>query len=305
MNSQRPLDGRVALVTGAGRGLGRAYALALAARGALVAVNNRTGASAERVVAEIAARGGRAVACVGDLEAPGTAERIVAATIEAFGRLDVVVNNAGGIEGPAPGFAETGPAARDAVLRQNFTTAWDVTAAAWPHLTAAGYGRVVLCASPIALSGAPGFAHYAAAKAALIGLGRTLAVEGADHGVTVNVLSPVANTQTAEPEGDFRRWYAATFRTDHVAAALSWLVDERCTVSGEILAVGGPRITRISTVEGVGYVDDGTDFSAESVGDRFDEVLAEPPTLRFPALTDVMAHWQTSHGSPAASGAAS
>ncbi|MBF6619038.1 MAG: SDR family NAD(P)-dependent oxidoreductase [Patulibacter sp.] len=298
MSSRRSLEGRVALVTGAGRGLGRAYARALAARGALVAVNNRSGEPAERVVAEILASGGQAIACVGDLEAPGAAERAVAATVEAYGRIDVLVNNAGGIEGPADGFAGTDASARDAVLRQNFATAWDVTAAAWPHLTAAGYGRVVLCASPIALSGSPGFAHYAAAKAALIGLGRTLAVEGADHGVTVNVLSPVANTQEAEPTDDFRRWYAETFRTDHVAEALAWLVDERCTVTGEILAVGGPRIARIATVEGEGYVDGGSGFSAESVGAHFDAVLDQAPTLRFPALTDVMAHWQTTHGSP-------
>ena len=301
MSSRQPLDGRVALVTGAGRGLGRAYARTLAAHGALVAVNNRSGDAAEAVAAEIRAAGGRAVACVGDLEADGAPERAVAATLEAYGRIDVVVNNAGGIEGPADGFAATGAAARDAVMRQNFSTAWDVTAAAWPHLTAAGYGRVVLCASPIALSGSPGFGHYAAAKAALIGLGRTLAVEGADHGVTVNVLSPVANTQAAEPDNDFRRWYAETFRTDHVAEALAWLVDERCTVSGEIFSVGGPRIARIATVEAEGYVDDGARFSSESVRSRFPEVLEQDPTLRFPALTDVMAHWSTAHGSPTAS----
>ncbi len=302
MNSRLPLEGRVALVTGAGRGLGRAYARTLAARGARVAVNNRSGAAAESVVAEIRAAGGEALACVGDLEQPDAAERVVAATLDGFGRIDVVINNAGGIDGPAEGFAATTADARDTVMRQNFTTAWDLTAAAWPHLTAAGYGRVVLCASPIAFAGAPGFAHYAAAKAALVGLGRTLAVEGADHGVTVNLLNPLANTQPGEPEGDYRRWYAETFRVEHVAEAVAWLADERCTATGEVFDVGGPRIARTAIAGTAGYVAASGELTADAVAERFADVLDEAPTLRFPALSDVLAHGAVVHGPPTPSG---
>lgn len=304
MSSRLPLAGRVALVSGAGRGLGRAYAHALAARGARVAVNNRSGAAADDVVAAIRATGGEAIACVGDLERPGAAEQAVATTLDGFGRLDVVVANAGGIDGPAASFAATTAAERDTVLGRNLTTAWDLTAAAWPHLTAAGYGRVLLCGSPIAFAGAPGFAHYAAAKAALVGLGRTLAVEGASHGVTVNVLHPLADTQPGEPEGDHRRWYADTFRVEHVAAAVSWLVDERCAATGQIVTVGGPRVARVEIAESAGYVGDPAAFSAETVGAHFDDVLREAPSLRFAAITERLAHGADVHG-PIPAGAGS
>jgi NAD(P)-dependent dehydrogenase (short-subunit alcohol dehydrogenase family) len=296
MSEGGALDGRVALVTGAGRGLGRAYALALAARGARVAVNNRSAGAADDVVEEIRAAGGEAVACPGDLEDPEAPAAVVAAAVGAFGRLDVLVNNAGGAEVPLRPFGEDATAERDAMMRQNFTTAWDATAAAWPHLAAAGSGRVVLCGSPLALYGAPGYAPYAAAKGALIGLARTLAVEGAEHGVATNVLLPVANTRTSPPANDFDRWFAANLRVEPVAAAVAWLADERCTANGEVLSVAGPRIARIARTQTRGYLDDPAAFTTDSVGAHWDVVLDPSDPLEFGSLGEVIAYWSEVFG---------
>jgi NAD(P)-dependent dehydrogenase (short-subunit alcohol dehydrogenase family) len=269
----KPLHGRVALVTGAGRGLGRAYAKALAAHGARVSVNNRSPEPGATLVKEITDADGEAIACPADLETPGAAAEIVDVTLEALGRLDIVVNNAGGAEAGRVPFATTPPDVRDAIMRQNFATAWDVTQAAWPHLVARRYGRIVLTASPIAVYGADGFGHYAAAKGAVIGLARTLAVEGAEHGITANVLNPLAATAEM-PDNDFGRWYAATFGVDHVAAALAWLVDERCVTTGEIFSIGGRRVARVSIAEAPGFLAPTPLARGESLGDNFEAVFA-------------------------------
>jgi NAD(P)-dependent dehydrogenase (short-subunit alcohol dehydrogenase family) len=290
------LRGRVALVTGAGRGLGRAYARLLAARGARVVVNNRSASPAVDVVAQIRADGGEAVACVSDLGDGAAARRVVDSALEAFGRLDVLVNNAGGIEAPPLPFADIAPSDRDSVMRHNVATAWDVTAAAWPHLVAAGAGRIVLCGSPLALYGAPGFAHYAAAKGALIGLAQSLAVEGADHSVTANVLLPLANTRTDAEDSAYQRWFARHLTVDHVAAAVAWLADARCAATGEILAVAGPRVARVPLAQTPGYQDAADRFSPESIAAQWEQVQDDSRLLRFASLAELMAHWHTLYG---------
>jgi NAD(P)-dependent dehydrogenase (short-subunit alcohol dehydrogenase family) len=292
------LDGRVALVTGGGRGLGRAFAYTLAALGAQVAVNNRSTDRATAVVEELSRRGGRAVACPGDLESPGVAQGVVDAAIEAFGRLDILVNNAGGFELPQTSFAGTDPQQRDAIMRQNFTTAWDVTAAAWPHLVSAGYGRIVLFGSPIAIYGAPGFAHYAAAKGAVIGLARTLALEGAAHGITVNVINPLANTRMTPGEDDWSRWYESSFTVDHVAAVLAWLVDERFTATGQIFSVGGSRVARVYISETSGYVDEAPLTSAAAVAEHFDAVVDDGRPVEFSSLGEFLGYMGELYGAP-------
>jgi NAD(P)-dependent dehydrogenase (short-subunit alcohol dehydrogenase family) len=289
MSDEKPLEGRVALITGAGRGLGRAYAQVLAAHGAEVAVNNRSPESAHSAVAEIVAAGGNAVACAGDLESPGVPAQVVAETISAFGRLDIVVNNAGGAEADNEPFAATTTQAREAVMRQNFATAWDVSQAAWPHLVANGYGRIVLTASPIAVYGAPGFSHYAAAKGAIIGLSQTMSAEGAEHGITVNVLNPLAATSASGmPDNDFSRWYSATFGVDHVAAALAWLVDERCTVTGKIFSLGGRRVAEVAISESAGFLAPGPLADSAGLGDNFDAVFNGGEGQQFGALGEFM-----------------
>jgi NAD(P)-dependent dehydrogenase (short-subunit alcohol dehydrogenase family) len=294
------LEGRVVLVTGAGRGLGRAYAYALADRGARVAVNNRSAELGAEVVEEIARRGGEAVAVPADLEAAGAAQEIVDATIEAFGKLDILINNAGGSEVPAAPFAEITPADRDASLRNNFTTAWDVTAAAWPKLLDQGYGRVILTASPMSLYGLTGFAPYSAAKSALIGLCRVLAVEGAERGVTVNVLNPLANTRREPGEGAWAEWFESSFLPDHVAAGVAYLVDERNTATGEIFTIGGARIARVSIIESRGLVQEVDTFAPEAVEDRFDTVLDGGQPVQFRTIPEMLGYYGQLYGAPGA-----
>lgn len=279
MTDKQPLEGRVAVVTGAGRGLGRAYAKALAASGARVAVNNRSAETAASAVEEIKRTGGYAVECAADLESEGAAQEVIDRTVEAFGRIDIVINNAGGAEAPQTPFAATPPDARDAVMRQNLATTWGVSQAAWPHLVASGSGRILLTSSPLALYGGAGLSHYAAAKGAVLGLARTMAVEGAEHGITVNVLNPLAATAEM-PDDDSSRWYTATFQVEHVAAAVVWLVDERCTVTGEIFSLGGRRVARVAISESAGFVAAAPLTSAESLAADFDAVFSEGGSSR-------------------------
>lgn len=293
-----PLDRRVALVTGAGRGLGRAYALALADRGARVAVNNRSPQPAQDVAAEIVERGGEAVALAGDLEDAATARRVVADAVAAFDRLDVVVNNAGGAEAPSLPFAEIESADREATMRQNFASAWEVTAAAWPHLAESEGGRIVFCGSPLSLYGSPGFAHYAAAKGALIGLSRTLAVEGREHGIAANVLLPVANTRREADDTAFFRWFAANLRVDHVAALVAWLADPRCRTSGEVLSVAGPRVARVLLAQTRGFVEEGDAFTPDAIASGWGEVEDDGERIEFASMEAVMAHWHELFGVP-------
>jgi NAD(P)-dependent dehydrogenase (short-subunit alcohol dehydrogenase family) len=285
-------------VTGAARGLGRAIAFALASHGAQVAVNSRSPERADAMVQEIVARRGKAVACPGDLETPGVANSVVEAAVKAFGRLDIVVNNAGGMERPQSPFDSTPAEERDILMRQNFTTAWDVTAAAWPHMVSAGYGRIVLFASPIAIYGAPGFAHYAAAKGAVIGLARTTAVEGAEHGITVNVVNPLADTRAERGDNAWSRWYEASFSADHVAAGIAWLVDERCKVTGEIFAIGGRRVARVYLSEATGYVEDAPLANSKPVADNFDTVFNGAPPRQFSTLAEYMGFMGELYGGP-------
>ena len=268
--SKLPLEGRAALVTGAGRGLGRAYVLALAQHGAAVAVNSRSEESVAAVVSEITRRGGRAIGCAGDLEEQGVPEAVVDATLRAFGHLEVLVNNAGGDTAPSAPFAAIGRAERDAMMRKNFDTAWDVTAAAWAHLAAAGSGRIVLTSSTLAFYGQPGLAHYAAAKGAIVGLARTLAAEGREHGLTVNVLNPIANTGERKV---FVRWPGSSFPVEHVAAALAWMTSERCTVTGQILSIGGTRMARVSITENTGHVGETGFTHPDEAARNLDEIL--------------------------------
>src|SRR5687768_9340630 len=193
-------DGRVAIVTGAARGLGLSYALALAERVASVVVNDLKDPStngefaspAEEVAAAIRSRGGLARASDNDVTVPEAAEAIVQTAIDSFGRVDIVINNAGvshvaAFDEPLTDFRR--------VIEVNLFGAVHVTRAAWPHLLRQRYGRVVMATSAVGLWGAPDSSGYAAAKAAVVGLARSLAEEGRGHGVQVNSIAPAAETR--------------------------------------------------------------------------------------------------------------
>ena len=271
-------DGRVAIVTGAGQGVGRQHALALAERGASVVVND-IGPSANAVVAEIEGAGGTAVPSRGSVADGQQAASIVEAALESFGRIDIVVNNAGILRSAELG--DMTEAIWDEVLGINLRGSFLVTQAAWAAMSAQGYGRVVFTSSNSGLLGIPGSSAYASSKAALWGLTRTLAIEAAPLGIRVNAIAPMAFTpmsqssRTAPPSwksGEGDAW-AARLDPSLVSPAVVWLAHEECDMNGEVLSVAAGRVARFFLGLTQGFVDD--KLTAESVRDHLDEVRDE------------------------------
>ena len=242
-----PLAGRVAVVSGGGKGLGRSFCLALARQGAKVVVNNRHRAAgaADRVVAEIAAAGGEAVADYGDAADPASGEAMVAAAVERWGRLDICVANAAV---GTPGMFHKQPDAEFAeVLQVNLLGSARLARAAMAVMRPAGFGRIILVSSGGGLHGDVGLAAYAASKGALLALGRTLAAEGQARGVLTNLLLPYALTQMTEaatPPAVGQR-----MDPDRVAPVLTALASPDCRLNGEYVITGGGRLRRASVVE--------------------------------------------------------
>jgi NAD(P)-dependent dehydrogenase (short-subunit alcohol dehydrogenase family) len=275
------LAGRSAIVTGAGAGLGRAYALELAARGAAVVVNDRDGERAAAVTAEIAAAGGRAVECTASVADAAGGQAIVAAALAAFGTVDVVVANAGTMRNAY--FEAQTTADLEAQLAVHVGGAFWVTQAAWPTLRANGYGRVVLTSSAAGLWGMHAVSTYAAGKGGVYGLGRALAFEGRAHGIAVNMLLPGASTtiSAGNPVPDYADHFPAELgpalkprRTPaSVAPLVAYLASEACPVSGETFSAVAGRYARV--VVGVTdgwFAEDLEAVTAEAVADHFSEI---------------------------------
>ena len=254
MTEQLTFDGRVAIVTGAGRGLGRVHALAFASRGAKVVINDigpsddgRTTA-AEAVAAEINDAGGDAVVSSDSVTTPEGGEAIVATALDAFGRVDVLVNNAGILRDKA--FHNLEPDDVRAVIDVHLLGAFWVTQPAFRHMREQGYGRVVMTTSAAGLFGNFGQTNYAAAKAGLIGLARSLAHEGRKKGVLVNVFAPIARTRmTDELLGPARELLAPEL----ASPAAIWLASEACSLTGQIISSFGGRFATafVGVSEGV------------------------------------------------------
>jgi len=238
------LEGKAGVITGAGKGLGRAYALALAARGARIIVNNRIRPGAEdsaaETVTDIRAAGGEAEASTVNVNDPGASKAMVDQALAAFGRLDFVISNAG--MGEASNFMkQTEPAFRE-IFEVNFFAAADLARAALPHL-AETKGRLVFSMSTAGIFGSPGMAAYSSSKAALYGLTRALAHEGVKRGVAVNAIAPYARTQMTEPFLDdaARR---ERLEPAHAAPCAVWLASPACSVTGEVFIAGADRVRR-------------------------------------------------------------
>lgn len=240
------------IVTGGGKGLGRAFALDLAAAGATVVVNNRNRVvdadgrgPADHVVAEIEARGGRALAEHSDVADPGSADRIVARTLEAYGRIDFLVTSAA-VSSPAM-FHKVTPEQFDAVTTVNVAGTAHLAAACSRVMREAGGGRIVLVASTAGLHGEPTASAYSASKGAVIALGRAIAVEGARRGVLTNVLLPYALTQMTDT--GMPQEHAAAMTAASVAPVVTALVDPGSTLNGQVLVCGGGALRAASAVE--------------------------------------------------------
>jgi len=238
-------DGQVAIVTGAGRGLGRAYALELARRGARVVVNDPgvardgsgevTGAVADEVVAEIRALGGEAVANTDSVTTPEGGERIVQTAIDAFGRVDILINNAGILRDKS--FANMTPEMWEAVLAVHLDGAYNVTRPAFLRMREQGYGRIVFTTSAAGLFGNFGQTNYSAAKMGLVGLMNTLKLEGEKYGVKVNTVAPLATTRLTEDV--FPPEVQEQLKPEFVVPLVLYLCSDKCTDSGLILNAGG------------------------------------------------------------------
>lgn len=281
-------DDRVAVVTGGGRGLGREYALLLASRGAKVVVNDPGGsltgdgtdsAPAHSVVDEIVSAGGQAVAVTDSVATPEGGQAIVDTAVERFGRVDILIHNAGTVRRGS--LKELTYNDFEAVLDVHLRGAFHIVRPAFPLMCEAGYGRVVLTSSIGGLYGNHEVANYAAAKAGILGLCNVVALEGAADGVLCNAIVPGAVTRMAE--GLDTSAYPP-MGANLVAPAVGWLAHESCSVTGEFFVAIAGRIARAVVAESSGVYQ--PTWTVEQVGEQIDAIrdLSEP--VIFPVVPD-------------------
>lgn len=247
------LSGRTAIVTGAGKGLGRSYAIELASRGARVIVNNRVregfADSAAAVVAEIQVAGGIAVASKESVESPNAGKHLVEQAMDEFGSVDILIANAG-LDFPKT-FHKQSWDEFESIYQINFQGSAQLLHAAWPQLLAAPSARVLVSTSSAGLYGNHGQSAYAASKAALIGLMRSLAVESENTGLRINAIAPYAVTPLTEPW--FSKELAKVFTPQVVAKLVCYLASESCELHGQTIIAGGGgmRLAQVQETETV------------------------------------------------------
>lgn len=273
-------DGRVAIVTGAGGGLGRTYALELARRGAQVVVNDLGGsvngeggsdAAAQKVVDEIKQAGGQAVPNYDSVSTPEGGANIVKTAIDSFGKVDIVINNAGILRDKS--FAKMTWDDLHAVLDVHLKGAFYVSQPAFANMRENGYGRFVFTSSNSGVFGNFGQSNYGAAKMGLVGLSNVIAIEGAKYGINSNVICPVANTRmTEELLGDFAKMLAP----ETVAPLVTYLCSEQCTFSHRIFSAAGGRYARIFIGLAPGWFGGKDQIpTVEDVQDHIDEICEQ------------------------------
>jgi NAD(P)-dependent dehydrogenase (short-subunit alcohol dehydrogenase family) len=276
------LDGRVALVTGAGRGLGRSYAKLLAARGAGVVVNDPgvglrgeggDEGPAEGVAEEIRSSGGSALANFDSVASESGAAAAVARAVDGFGRIDIIVNNAG-IFMPERDFLETSSESFTRLWQVHVMGSVNIARAAWSHLMGQSYGRIINTTSHVGYLGCRGLIEYSVAKAAIHGFTRSLALEAEGSGIAVNAVAPGALTRPVKELSGLPDTYTSpAYEATLVAPTLLWLAHEECSVNGEVFGVMAGTTTRIKVAETVGF--HSRNPTPETVRDNFDRVMAD------------------------------
>ncbi|MDP3084836.1 MAG: SDR family NAD(P)-dependent oxidoreductase [Rubrivivax sp.] len=283
-------DGRVAVVTGAGGGLGRAHALLLASRGAKVVVNDLGGsvagvggddAAANRVVAEIRAAGGQAVADHHSVAEPEGARALVDTAVKTWGRLDVLINNAGILRDKT--LARMAPEDFASVLAVHLLGSAYCSQAALAQMQGQAYGRIVMTSSAAGLYGNFGQTNYGAAKLGLVGLMNTLKLEGQKYGILVNAVAPVALTRMTE--GLPFSAMLGDAAPERVSAAVAYLASEACTSTGEIIAAGAGYFARVQIVEGQGVHLPAAEVSPESVAAHWAQITDMSGARPFDSLS--------------------
>jgi NAD(P)-dependent dehydrogenase (short-subunit alcohol dehydrogenase family) len=276
-------DGRVAVITGAGRGLGRAYALLLAANGAKVVVNDlgvsikgdgADAGPAEAVVREIRAAGGEAVANTDSVATPEGGAAIIQSAIDHFGRIDILIHNAGNVRYGS--LKELSHEDFKAVVDVHFMGAFNVVRPAFPLMCAQNYGRIVLTSSIGGLYGNSRCVNYGMSKAGMIGLNNVVALEGEAEGVKCNIIVPAAVTRMAE--GLDTSMYPP-MDPELVAPAVGWLAHESCSISGEMLLAAAGRIARAFIAETPGVYQPA--WTMVEVGQQIDAIRDKREVIDF------------------------
>ncbi|XP_072848530.2 peroxisomal multifunctional enzyme type 2 [Pogona vitticeps] len=309
MSAPLRFDGRVVLVTGAGGGLGRAYALAFAERGASVVVNDlggdfkghgKSSSAADKVVEEIRAKGGKAVANYDSVEA---GEKLVKTALDAFGRIDILVNNAGILRDRS--FARISDEDWDIIHKVHLRGSFLVTRAAWDHMKKQNFGRIIMTSSAAGIYGNFGQANYSAAKLGLLGLANTLAIEGRKYNIHCNTIAPTAGsrlTQTVMPQD-----MLDAFKPEYVAPLVLWLCHENCQENSGLFEVGAGWIGKLRWERTLGAIvrQKNLPMTPEDVRNNWEKIsnfdnAAHPRTIQesVSLLNDVLSRIESQDVSP-------
>lgn len=285
-------DDRVAVITGAGGGLGKSHALMLAGLGAKVVVNDLGGmvdgrgasrSAADAVVDEIEAAGGTAVANYDSVATAEGGERIIDTALQSFGKIDILINNAGFLRDRT--FGKMDLADFDAVLGTHLMGSVYCTKAAWPHMRERRYGRIVMTSSGAGLYGNFGQSNYGAAKMAVVGLMNVLKLEGARDGILINTVAPIATTRMTE--SGYPKEVLEYLRPEFTSAAVCFLCSEECKSSGEIISAGGGYVARAAIVESEGvFLDVTRRPSPDDVASLFSQISDMSKAKGFPSAEE-------------------
>ena len=285
---------KVAVVTGAGAGLGRSHAILLASRGAKVVVNDLGGSldgigesksPAKQVAEEILANGGQAVPNFDSVATPETAQNIIRTALDNFGTVDILICNAGIIRDKT--FWKMGLDDFDLVMRVHLMGTVYCTRAALPVMKEKKYGRIVMTTSASGLFGNFGQTNYSAAKMGIIGFMNSLKLEGQKYNILINAIAPLAATRFGEPSGIFREEVKPFLRPQLVTAMVAYLCSAQCQITGDILSAGGGYFSRVQIVEGEGIrFDPKHDVTPEMIHENLSQIIDMKKSVGFFSITD-------------------